>query len=123
MSDQQCRFGLNCYEAEDYDEKVTKNLFEVKNIEKDCPILWISVDPEFEYLRKVKISQSKNNWLYQLLLAKDNISKIEACKALANFNEGSVYSILDSTAKNESLFFKVRKAALKALGKIQLAHF
>jgi len=54
-----------------------------------------------EYLRKVKVHQSKENWLFQLLLSKDHISKMEACKALANYNEEFVYEILKAVAKNE----------------------
>jgi hypothetical protein len=50
------------YEYEEYPERGTRSLFEVKNI--DCPILWIRIDPEVEYIRKVKVHQGKDNWLF-----------------------------------------------------------
>lgn len=67
------RFGMTDYEFEEYPqaERKTKSLFEVKNIE--CPILWIRVDPEIEYIRKVKIHQAPDNWLFQLLQEKDHM--------------------------------------------------
>ena len=55
------KFGLNDFELEDYPYG-TKNLFEVKNLES--PILWIRVDPDMEYIRKVKVVQEENNWLF-----------------------------------------------------------
>jgi hypothetical protein len=63
MNDQnQWRFGLTEYEFEEYPERGTKSLFEVKNI--DSPILWIRIDPDMEYIRKAKVNQSKENWLF-----------------------------------------------------------
>lgn len=58
------KFGLNDFELQDYPLN-TKNLFEVKNLES--PVLWIRLDPDMEYIRKVKVIQEKNNWLFQLL--------------------------------------------------------
>jgi len=95
------------YEYEEFPERGTKSLFEVKNI--DCPILWIRVDPDFEYIRKVKVNQTKENWLFQLLQERDHIAQIEACKALRKYHEEFVYEILIAVAKNEKFFFKVRK--------------
>lgn len=61
---------MNDFELEDYPYG-TKNLFDVKNL--DSPILWIRVDPDMEYIRKVKVEQEQNNWLFQLLQEKDII--------------------------------------------------
>lgn len=76
-----------------------------------------------EYIRKAKVNQAKENWLFQLLQEKDYQAKIEACKALSNYHEEFVYEILKSVAKNEQLFIKVRKQALKSLEKIQTSVF
>lgn len=46
------KFGLNDFELEDYPYG-TKNLFDVKNLES--PVLWIRVDPDMEFIRKVKV--------------------------------------------------------------------
>lgn len=110
-------FGLQDYENEDFPESSTKlkALFDVKNLQD--PVLWIRVDPEVEFIRKTKIYQKKDNWLYQLLLDKDNMSKIEACKELAAYQDEDVSTILKSFVKAEQYFFKVRKHALRTLEK------
>lgn len=108
-------------EYEEYPERGTRSLFELKNI--DCPILWIRVDPEIETIRRVKINQAKNNWLFQLLQERDYIGQIEACKELRNYNDEFVYEILKSVVKNEKYFFKVRKHALRSLQAINVSEF
>jgi hypothetical protein len=46
---------MNEYELEGY-PITTKNIFEVKNLESS--VLWIRVDPDMEYIRKVKKSKA-----------------------------------------------------------------
>ena len=71
------KFGMNDYELEDY-PITTKTIFDVKNLESS--VLWIRVDPDMEYIRRVKVRQEPNNWLFQLLLEKDIIGQIEAVR-------------------------------------------
>jgi len=52
IDNSQWKFGLNDLELEDYPLE-TKNIFEVKNLESS--VLWIRVDPDMEYIRKVKV--------------------------------------------------------------------
>lgn len=47
------KFGMNEYELEDYPLQ-TKDIFDVKNLESS--VLWIRVDPDMEYIRKVSVS-------------------------------------------------------------------
>jgi hypothetical protein len=75
---------LSDHEYEEYD-----NVYETKNLflKNDCPILWIRVDPELETIRRVKVIQSKKNWLFQLIKEKDYIGQIDACKELKKYND------------------------------------
>ena len=77
IDNNQWKFGMNDYELEDYPQE-TKNIFDVKNLESS--VLWIRVDPDMEYIRKVNVKQDVNNWLFQLLLEKDIIGQIEAIR-------------------------------------------
>ncbi len=52
IDNNQWKFGLNDLELEDYPIE-TKNIFEVKNLESS--VLWIRVDPDMEYIRKVSV--------------------------------------------------------------------
>lgn len=77
IDNNQWKFGMNDFELEDYPQE-TKNIFDVKNLESS--VLWIRVDPDMEYIRKVRVKQDVNNWLFQLLLEKDIIGQIEAIR-------------------------------------------
>lgn len=48
------KFGLNDFELSDYPLD-TKKYFDVKTLES--PVLWIRVDPDMEFIRKVKVVQ------------------------------------------------------------------
>lgn len=86
------KFEMNEFELEDFPSE-TKNIF---SQEKDNnPVLWIRVDPDMEYIRKVKVVQKKrNNWLLQLLREQDIVGQIEAVRQLHKYNENLVYEIL-----------------------------
>ena len=56
---------MNEFELEDYPQE-TKSIFQ--DLDNSNPVLWIRVDPDMEFIRKVKVQQDKrNNWLWQLL--------------------------------------------------------
>jgi len=76
-----------------------------------------------ECLRRVKVIQSKQSWLYQLLKEKDPLGQIEAIRELANYHDEYVYELLKSIAKNDKYFFKVRKHAIRSLQAINVAAF
>ena len=64
------KFEMNEFELEDFPTE-TKNIFQ-GNVLDNNPVLWIRVDPDMEYIRKVKVIQEKrNNWLFQLLREND----------------------------------------------------
>ena len=37
----------------------------------ESPVLWIRVDPDFEFIRKAEVRQEENHWHYQLLKERD----------------------------------------------------
>ena len=53
---------MNEFELEDFPAE-TKNIF--RKGHDNNPVLWIRVDPEMEYIRKVKVVQKeRSNWLF-----------------------------------------------------------
>lgn len=67
-------------------------IFNLRNLE--CPLLWVRMDPELDWIRKVTIEQPENNWHYQLIKEKDIVGQYEAIQALKNFNTESAYDAL-----------------------------
>ena len=113
---------MNEFELEDFPTE-TKNIFQ-GNVLDNNPVLWIRVDPDMEYIRKVKVIQEKrNNWLFQLLRENDIVGQIEAVQQLHKYKEELVYMILRAVSSNENFFFKVRKQVLKALHKMEISSF
>ena len=111
---------LNVLEEEDYPLE-TKSIFE--NLDSN-PVLWIRVDPDFEFIRLVKVNQERrNNWLYQLLRDKDIVGQIEAARRLAAYNEQFVYDFLKTVTKSQGFFYKIRKECLRTLQKIEVFTF
>jgi len=104
------KFGMNEFELVDYPHG-TKKVFDVK----ENPVLWVRVDPDMEFIRKVKVVQSEQNWLLQLLQERDILGQIEAVRALKKFNNELTYEILQRRVTDENYFFKVRKECLKAI--------
>jgi hypothetical protein len=64
------KFEMNEFELEDYPSE-TKNIF--SSGLNNSPVLWIRVDPDMEFIRKVEVvpkdskTNYRNNWLFQLL--------------------------------------------------------
>jgi len=115
------KFEMNEFELEDFPQE-TKKIFMGRELDNN-PVLWIRVDPDMEYIRKVKVVQEKrNNWLFQLLRENDIIGQIEAVRQLHKYNDDLVYEILKTVARNENYFFKVRKEVLKALSKMEITY-
>jgi hypothetical protein len=57
------KFEMNEFELEDFPLE-TKNIFTTRELENN-PVLWIRVDPDMEYIRKVKVLQDKKiHWLF-----------------------------------------------------------
>ena len=115
------KFEMNEFELEDFPPE-TKNIFR-KGLDHN-PVLWIRVDPDMEYIRKVKVVQKeRNNWLFQLLREQDIVGQIEAVRQLHKYNEDLVYEILKTVSRNENYFFKVRKEVLKTMHKMEISVF
>ena len=57
------KFEMNEFELEDFPQD-TKSIFSGRDLDNN-PVLWIRVDPDMEYVRKVKVVHEKrNNWLF-----------------------------------------------------------
>ena len=96
-------------------------IFNLKNLE--CSLLWVRIDPELEYIRRVNILQSEDNWHYQLLKEKDIIGQYEAIHALKAFKTEQAYDALKHVIQNKEYFYKIRKEAVKAITEMKTKDF
>ena len=86
----------------------------------ECPVLWVRVDPDFEMLRKLQISQNDFMWVEQIKKEKvDAISQIDAIKAVRSTTEYSkVMELLFNLLEDTSNYYRVRMEAAKTLAVI-----
>lgn len=96
-------------------------IFKLRNLE--CSLLWVRIDPELEFIRKVNIEQEEDNWHYQLLKEKDIIGQYEAIHALKKYNTEAAYEALKHVILNKEYFFKIRQQALKAITEMNTKEF
>ena len=85
--------------------------------------MWVRIDPELEFIRRVNICQSEDNWHYQLLKEKDIIGQYEAIHALKNFKTEQAYDALKHVIQNKEYFYKIRQEAVKAITEMKTKDF
>jgi len=82
----------------------------------DTPLLWMRVDPEMLWIRKVELQQADYMWVYQLYKDRHVVAQVEAMEGLCKpmlapvvLEDGSLSLVTDST---RSLCCRVLKATL-----------
>jgi hypothetical protein len=109
-----------------------ENEEEKNNREKECPVLWVRVDPDCEMLRKVEVSYKDLLWMDQLKKEKDDvIAQYEAIiAARANTDLGTeqigvdytkIITLLYDKLEDKKCFYRVRMKAAKSLSAISYA--
>lgn len=102
---------------------------EKNNREKECPVLWVRVDPDFEMLRKVEICYNDLMWMDQLKKEKDDvIAQYEAIMAACansdiaaeqiGIDYTKMLNILYEKLEDKNCFYRVRMKAAKSLSAI-----
>lgn len=80
----------------------------------DCPIAWIRIDPEMDWLRKISFRQPEFMLINQLEEDRDVIAQTEAIDEILKLKK--TFNSLDSlfrVLKNTNIYYEVRmKAAL-----------
>jgi len=86
--------------------------------DSDSPVLWLRIDPDMTWPRKISLQQPDYMWQYQLRYERDIISQIEAVEALSKYPcPGTRAALLDIINQNEA-FYKVRIEACTSLAKV-----
>ena len=109
-----------------------ENEEEKTNREKECPVLWVRVDPDCEMLRKVEVSYKDLLWMDMLKKEKEDvIAQYEAIVAArANTDLGTeqigvdytkILNLLYEKLEDKKCFYSVRMKAAKSLSAISYA--
>eukprot|EP00731_Ephydatia_muelleri_P017708 Em0010g806a len=84
----------------------------------EVPILWVRVDPDFQWIRKVNMEQADTTWQCILKYERDATAQVESILALENFPSSASRDVLRDIILNLQLFYRVRTQAGQSLAKV-----
>mmetsp|Transcript_1535 Transcript_1535/g.5363 ORF Transcript_1535/g.5363 Transcript_1535/m.5363 type:complete len:1045 (-) Transcript_1535:209-3343(-) len=80
-----------------------------------CPVLWVRIDPDFEWAKSMDFRQPHYAWMQALKMERDVVGQYEACQGLTNSAEDIFINALTDTLSNGKLYYRVRTMAAAAL--------
>jgi len=87
---------------------------------KPSPVLWVRVDPEFDFVHTITLRQPEDMWIAQLEKDKDVRAQIEAINGLTNFpSSKKAGTALGKIVGQAEVFWPVRVAAAHAIARIR----
>jgi transcription initiation factor TFIID subunit 2 len=103
----------------------------------DTPLLWMRIDPEMLWIRKVQLQQADYMWVFQLYQDRDVVAQVEAIQGLCSpmlnptLTDGTpplvteqmralCCRVLKDTLGNAQVFHRVRGRAAHVLGRLCL---
>ncbi|EDV23052.1 uncharacterized protein TRIADDRAFT_27954 [Trichoplax adhaerens] len=86
--------------------------------DSDSPVLWVRIDPDMHWLRKVTFDQPDYMWQYQMKYERDSLAQYLAVKALAKYVSADSVCCLTEIINDRHIYYRIRVAAIKALAKV-----
>ncbi|CAG0896679.1 unnamed protein product [Cyprideis torosa] len=91
---------------------------DLSQMDADCPVLWIRIDPDMNQFRKVEMEQPDFMWQFQLRYERDVSAQREALVQLEKFPSPQTRQALQDVIENEQCYIHVRTAAADTLKKV-----
>ena len=84
----------------------------------EVPVLWIRVDPEYQWIRQLTLEQSDTIWHCLLKYERDANAQLDAVEALEAFQTNPTRDVFRDTILNSNFYYRVREQAAKSLSKV-----
>lgn len=84
----------------------------------EVPILWLRVDPDFQWIRQLTTEQSDTTWQNMLKYERDAAAQLDALQALAEYPSPLTRDCFRDTILNPSFYYQVRLRAAQHLVKV-----
>jgi transcription initiation factor TFIID subunit 2 len=84
----------------------------------EVPVLWVRVDPEYQWIRQLTLEQSDTIWHCLLKYERDANAQLDAVEALESFQTNQTRDVFRDTILNSNFFYRVREQAAKSLAKV-----
>ena len=82
------------------------------------PILWVQVDPDYQWIRELKMEQSDTTWMNVLKYERDAMAQLNALEALEEFPSVQVRDSFKETILTGCFYYQVRLQAAHKLAKV-----
>ena len=84
----------------------------------EVPVLWVRVDPEFQWIRQLVMEQSDTVWHCLLKYERDANAQLDALEALEMFQTNQTRDAFRDTIMSSSFYHRVRERAAQSLAKV-----
>ena len=84
----------------------------------EVPVLWVRVDPEYQWIRQLVLDQSDIVWQCLLKYERDASAQLDALEALEAFQTNQTRDAFRDTIMNSSFYYRVREQAARSLSKV-----
>ena len=84
----------------------------------EVPVLWVRVDPKYQWIRQLTLEQSDTIWHCLLKYERDANAQLDAVEALESFQTNQTRDVFRDTILNSNFFYRVREQAAKSLAKV-----
>ena len=84
----------------------------------EVPVLWVRVDPDYQWLRQVFMDQSDTVWHCLLKFERDACSQLEALQALEGYPSIGTRDAYREALLNGNFYYRVRIQAAQSLAKV-----
>ena len=81
-------------------------------------MLWVRVDPEYQWIRQLTMEQSDTIWHCLLKYERDANAQLDAVEALETFQTNQTRDVFRDTILNSNFYYRVREQAAKSLSKV-----
>ncbi|CAF3187412.1 unnamed protein product [Rotaria socialis] len=81
---------------------------DLNQMDPECPILWIRIDPDLKVIRELQFEQADYNWQCELRYERDILSQFEALDALKRYPSQNTRETLGTVLDSSHCFYRVR---------------
>jgi transcription initiation factor TFIID subunit 2 len=91
---------------------------DLSQVDTEVPVLWINVDPEFQWIKEVEIEQADSTWQFVIKYERNALLQLKAVEALAQHPTPLTKTTLMEAVLNKNFFYIVKLKAAESLVKV-----
>ena len=84
----------------------------------EVPILWVRVDPDYQWLRLLSTEQSDTTWQHMLRYERDATAQLQALEALEEYSSIITRDCFKDAILTQCFYYQVRLQAARSLAKV-----